>query len=113
MSPLGDLRHPVTIESPVDTSDGVSGGLSRTWEAFISGWAQIRPVSANERFFAGKLESNVTHRVKMRYRPGVKTRMRVNYTVGETTRYFQIHGAPNVDERNEFMMIYCEEGVGS
>lgn len=114
MTTIANLRHQITIEQPVNTPDG-AGGFTRAWQTFLSGWAEIAPKTASQRFFAQKLEHIVTHTITLRYRQGltITNDMRVNYTIGSTTRYFQIHGIFNVDERNRFTTLLCQEGVGS
>jgi SPP1 family predicted phage head-tail adaptor len=116
MSPInvGDLRHSVTIEQPVKTSDG-QGGFTRSWSTYFTGFAHIEPLSARERLFSNQKTAETSHKITMRYRmdklPTIE--MRVNYTVGSTTRIFQISGVINTDERNRYMTLMCKEGVGA
>ena len=106
---IGNLRHQITIESYASAGDGY-GGATVTWSTFLGPvWSEIKPVSARERFAAGKREHNVTHKIRMRYAAGVTSEMRVVFG----TRVFQIHGVINPEERNESLELAAEEGVGS
>lgn len=114
-TPIGMMRHKITIEVPSTSSDG-QGGFTRTgWTTKYTAWAFIEPLSANQRIFADQKAMAVSHKITLRYRkdqsPDVT--MRVNYTQGSTTRYFQITGLMNVDERNRYLTLLCKEGVGA
>lgn len=109
---IGSLRHQVTIEEPTDASDG-QGGTTRTWIPILSAWAAIEPKVAIVRLASGKVETDTSHKVTLRYRADVELRseMRVKHTVGSLTRYFSIHGLLNEDERNRYVTLLCKEGV--
>ena len=66
-------------------------------------------MSARERMFAGKLEANTSHRIRIRYLADVDTGMRVSFG----GRILKITGIVNEDERNRFLDLICEEGAGS
>lgn len=108
------LRHAVTVEKQTGTSDG-QGGKLIAWTTYLSGQARIKPLSARERMAGGKLESDVSHTIRMRYRSDktITADMRINYTVGATTRLFQIHGILNVDEENRWLILTCAEGTAT
>lgn len=111
---VANLRHSVSVEQPTKVSDGQGGFTRTTWTNYYNGYADIAPASATERLFAFQKSMQVTHKITMRYRrdktPTIE--MRINYTVGSTTRYFQIKGVINVDERNRYITMTCVEGVG-
>lgn len=111
---VANLRHSVTIEQPTTVSDGQGGFTRAGWTAYYAGYAQIQPASANEKLFAFQKTMQVTHKIMMRYRRDVTPTidMRVNFTVGATTRYFRIKGVMNVDERNRYVTLLCDEGMG-
>lgn len=108
------LRHSVTIEQQTGAPDG-QGGKIISWTTYLSGMARIKPISARERMSGGQLESDISHTIRMRYRKDktITADMRVNYTVGETTRLFQIKGTLNVDEENRWLLLTCAEGPAS
>jgi len=53
------------------------------------------------------LQEKVTHEVTIRYMTNIDTNSRI--TVG--TRKFNIKGIINVDERDRFLKLLCEEGI--
>jgi len=105
---IRDLRHRISIEQLTRTADG-QGGFTESWSQFASVWANIVPTSAAERFFAQRIESNVTHKIGIRYLSGVASEMRIIFE----TRIFQIHGVRKIDEEKWFMILDCVENVGS
>ena len=72
----GDLRHRVQIQFATETRDAM-GGVTRTWATVATRWAQIRPLSGNERVTAMQVSELVTHRVILRYYSGLTTSHRV------------------------------------
>lgn len=103
---IGMLNRRITIQQKTDTPDGF-GGVTTAWSTFSSAWASIRPVSAKERFFAYKNEHNITHVIKIRYRTGLATSMRILYN----GRIIRIHGIRDENEAHRYLILDCEEGV--
>lgn len=105
---IGKLRHKITIEQKTKVSDG-AGGWTETWVAFASNVsAAIDPVSGKEFFEAQQTQSSVSHKIRIRYKPGVLPSMRVNFK----GRIFAITSPPiNWEERNRDMMIMCSEVI--
>lgn len=105
----GDLRHRVTIQQRIAVDDGGGGAAEASWQQFTQAWVGLRPVSARERVHAQHLEHVVTHVATMRYQAGVLAEMRILYG----TRELNIRGVINIDERNEWLDLLCEEGVAT
>ncbi|MFH2075422.1 MAG: phage head closure protein [Pseudomonadota bacterium] len=105
----GELRHIVAIQAQTDTSDGM-GGFTTTW-ADVSGMssvpAAIWPLKAAERIDAMKLEHQVTHKIRIRYRAGITTKHRINWS--DKSRVFNIVGIINPDERNIMLEMLATE----
>lgn len=105
----GALRHTIAIQEASETSDGM-GGSSVTF-ANVSGMgsvpAAVWPLKATERIDAMKLEHQVTHKVRIRYRSGITTKMRVNWS--DKSKTFNIVGIINPDERNIMLELLCLE----
>ncbi len=98
------MRHRVTIEKPVRTAD--EGGTAViSWQAVASVWAEIRPKSGREVFESDQLGGRVTHDVRLRYRDGVTTKMRILHS----GRIFDIRFVANQGERGEWLICSCEE----
>lgn len=104
----GKMRRQAVLESPQEVSDG-AGGYSLSWQEEATLWAEMRPLSGKEKVVADKLQASLTHRVVLRYRDGVTPQMRLQMD----GRYFNIRRVINVEERNEFLELLVEEGVGS
>jgi SPP1 family predicted phage head-tail adaptor len=107
-SPIGTLRHDITIETPADTVDSI-GGQTVTWSTHASVKAQIKPAKGSERYFAQKLEANVSHKVRIRYLSTVTTSMRIQFG----SRTLQVRGVMHEEERSRWTDLFCEEGVAS
>lgn len=101
----GKLRHNVIWQNKVSTPDG-GGGFTYTTSDFANTRAFIKPVSTNERFFAQRIESDITHKIYIRYRTDLSPAMRIRY--GD--RYFQVKGLMNIEEQNKWFEISAVEG---
>lgn len=67
----------------------------------------MEPISGRE-FWAGhQVQAEVTHRIRMRYLPGVRPTMKVFF--GE--REFEIESIINWQERNIDLQLMCKEKV--
>lgn len=102
--PISELRHRITIQTLALTSDG-QGGFTEAWTDVATVWAQVKPVNANERLFAQKLEPLVTHLITIRYRSDITSTMRVSFD----SRTFQIKAPYSPDERNAYLVFQAVE----
>ena len=75
MTQAADLNRRLSLEAPVDSDDG-AGGVSVTYQAVTTLWAQVTPVSARGAVDADRLAATVTHRIAIRARDDVTTRHR-------------------------------------
>lgn len=100
------LRQRLTLQEEVHAADG-AGGYVRSWQNVADLWAEIQTISGREHLRAGQLQSEVSHRVIMRYRSGVMAGMRLLYD----SRAFNIRYVINVEERKEQLEMLVEEGV--
>ncbi|HUM33630.1 MAG TPA: phage head closure protein [Candidatus Saccharicenans sp.] len=101
---IGELRSRIVFQSATKLDDGY-GGKEIVWQDAFSAWALIEPLSAHEKFEAMSVQSRVTHRVYIRYRPDVSTGMRIRY--GD--RLFEIEGILDVGEQKRFLELLCSE----
>lgn len=102
----GQLRHRIAIEEFTTTRDSM-GGTIEAWTTFAPAWAAVEPLNGREFFAAEQVNAEVSHRVTMRYTPGVKTKMRVNHG----GRFLLIEAALNIGERNQELQLMCREVV--
>jgi SPP1 family predicted phage head-tail adaptor len=103
MTAIGTMRQRVTLQEPVDTDDG-GGGFTRQWQDGAALWAAMEPATARQRFEAGQAGVTVTHRLTIRYRPGVTSAHRLRLG----TRIFDIRHL-HADEQRRFIHITAEE----
>ena len=101
---IGPLRHRVTIQQLSKSQNGM-GEEEPGWTNFATRWASIEPISGREYFAAQQINAEVTHRVRMRYLPGMESTMRLLYG----GRIFNITALINADERNQTLEILCTE----
>jgi SPP1 family predicted phage head-tail adaptor len=109
---IGKLNRKITIEELNRASDGY-GGFDESWMTLETVWAKIEPISAKQRFFADKLEHNVTHIITIRYDSTLFSNLNNNQRILYDSRYFQIHGFINIKEENRYIEIMAKEGMNS
>ena len=101
----GKLRHNVIWQEKIQTPDG-GGGFTYTTSDVVTVRAFIKPVSTNERFFAQRIESDISHKIYIRYRTDISPDMRINYG----GRLFQVKGIMNIEEQNKWLEVSAVEG---
>ena len=100
----GRLRHRLVFENESLSTDG-QGGATRTWATRATVSGSIKPLRADERFYNEQLNHNGTHEVVIRYRTDIEASDRISYD----SRYFQIVGIMNPNERDRQLVITCKE----
>lgn len=107
---IGNLRHRVVIQQPVETQDANTGAVNVSWSTFATVWASIEPLSARE-FVAAQAEaSKVTARIKIRYRTGVTAKMRIYHAYKDL--YYNIEGIlSDKDSGIEYITMPVSEGL--
>ncbi|WP_193063466.1 phage head closure protein [Oceanobacillus oncorhynchi] len=70
-------------------------------------WARVHPLSGNEKFAAQQIQSELTHRVEIRYYPGIVPQQKVKYN----NRIFDIESVIDIDEQHREMHLNCLEVV--
>lgn len=110
---IGELRHKVTIERPVTLTDEL-GGTSEQFEPFLENiWASVEPLSPSEFFAGAQVASESTVRVRIRFRPGITSKMRVKQlkVAGSPSEYvyYSIEGEPlSVFGRHREIHLMCK-----
>ena len=102
----GKYRHLISIQQPALAADGVGEMLPAWSTLYASLYAEVEPLSGKEAIAKDQINSNVTHRVRTRYVPGVLPAMRVLYGA----RTLQIQHVMNVSERDRELELSCVEG---
>jgi SPP1 family predicted phage head-tail adaptor len=74
----GKLRERVTVQQASGSRNSL-GETVLSWSDFAEVWASVEGVSAREALIAGQQETTVSHRVRMRYLPGLTQQMRFSW----------------------------------
>jgi SPP1 family predicted phage head-tail adaptor len=99
----GKLRERVTVQ----VASGSTNTLGETvlaWSNSTAVWASVEGVSAREALAAGQQETTITHRVRLRYLPGLSQQMRFAWR----SRTLNIVSLLEYGSRSEHVAI-CEE----
>lgn len=99
----GKLRERVTVQV-ASGSTNTLGETVMTWSDSTSVWASVEGVSAREALALGQQETVVTHRVRLRYLPGLTQQMRFAWR----SRTLEIISLLEHGNRSEHEAI-CEE----
>lgn len=100
----------LTLEAATETDDGAGGRVAH-WSALGALWAEVRGVSAFERFWGGTESRRVSHRITVRWAPfGAPARPVAGQRFREGDRLFSILGVTEADRRNRFLTCWVEEG---
>lgn len=104
----GNYRHKITIQERLTGQDSY-GAPMESWTDLATAWASIEPLSGRELYAAQELNSEINVRIKMRYRPGVLSSMRILYG----TRIFDILAVVDIEERHRVLELLCKEMMPS
>ena len=101
---IAELRHQIIIQEKVQTADGM-GGFTEVLTTIHETWAAIWPVSAKETRENMRIEANISHNIRIRYRSGITHAMIVVFG----TRAFEIKSIVNFEEQNIWLDMVCNE----
>jgi SPP1 family predicted phage head-tail adaptor len=113
----GELRKRLKIQQRVTTQDS-SGAQLRTWSDYITSttdhciWAEIEPISAAMKFYAGAEQAALTHTITIRYRTDLADPLAVSAMRGiYNNRYFYFKTPRDEGERHRWLEIDAQEGL--
>lgn len=109
---IGALRHRITIQKLNLTRDG-QGGQTETWSDFSIVWADVQPVSANERLYTRQIQYQRSHKVIIRYLEDLTKDVTSTFRFLFDSRTFQIKGIRRLDEKKFWLLIDAEENRGT
>lgn len=102
------LRHRITFERPGLTQDPVSGEIRSDWTDVATVWAEITDLSVREFLSAQAAQSEVSTRIRIRYREDIDATMRIVHR-GDI---YNIHGVQrDADSGREWLTLPCSRGV--
>lgn len=97
-------RRQLVLEAPAEEPDA-AGGVTRRFAAAGLAWCAVEPLSASDAMVAGAAGQTVTHRVTLRWRPGLATGMRWR----DGARRLDIATVFDPDERHRSLVCLCRE----
>lgn len=102
----GEFRHVIKFQKQSDQQNSY-GENNDNWVDVMNTRAGIYPMSGKEFFVAETVNSEVSHKINMRYMPGITPDMRIMF--GE--RAFSIVSVINFQERNIELQLLCKEVI--
>jgi SPP1 family predicted phage head-tail adaptor len=106
MIDAGKLRERITVQIASGTTNAL-GETVLAWSNSTSVWASVDGVSAREALTAGQQDVSVTHKVRLRFLPGLTQQMRFAWR----SRTLEIVSLLEHGNRSEHEAI-CTENVG-
>jgi len=107
----GELRHPITINSPSSTPGTYGASVTpSSWTLVRQTIAAIYTAGGKETSQADQLVSECSHVVKVRWTADV---LKAGYQVVFGTRTFTVLYIENVLERNRVLLLYAKEVDGA
>ncbi len=107
---IGRLRHQVVLQRRSGTTSSMNEPLD-TWIDLARVAAGIEPLSGREFIAAQQVQSDLSHRITMRYFAGLTPRDRVSWTdpASGAIRTFDIRAIVDRDERHRVSELMCTE----
>ncbi|MFA5305991.1 MAG: phage head closure protein [Candidatus Babeliales bacterium] len=109
----GDLDKRGTIQYPAKSKNSFNEDIE-TWTDLVTIWCSINVSRSNEDAVAGDEKwtpqeriSETRYKIRMRYRSGISTTMRLKYK----NRYLQFLGISNWNEANKELAIMAKEVI--
>ncbi len=102
----GPLRHRIELQSQSSAPNGIGESIL-TWATDDTVWASVAPKGGTERYRENKESAEVTHKIRLRYYPGLNPAMRIKFGA----RIFDIQTVINFEERNIDMEVLAIEQV--
>lgn len=101
----GEYRHIITFQTKSGEKNSYGENTASNWTDVLTTRAGIYPVSGKEFFAAETVNSEVTHKINIRYLKGVSPDMRIKFGV----RIFNIISIINFQEKNVEFQLLCKE----
>ena len=107
----GQLNRRVIIQSRTETQ-GTTGEVTWSWSDVDEVWAAVEPVSGREYFAAQQVQSSTDTVIRIRYRHGITTKMRIKYEEPGSpvySRYYEIEAVLSPREGRRELHLMCRE----
>ena len=79
MIKAGDLRERVSVMAYRETKNAMGEVVPVYDQTFATVWASVQGVTARELLLAGQQQTEISHRVRLRYLPGLTQQMRLSW----------------------------------
>lgn len=76
MTTAADLQDRIVLQRPFVTLNGLGEEVT-TWAVAATAWAQVRALTTRQWFAALQVQTEITHQVLIRWRPGVQPGWRI------------------------------------
>lgn len=106
----GKLDTRIRIDRMSTTQDA-AGAQVNTWVAVAYRWASVEPLVGREFLAAQQRGGKVQTRFRLRYYEGITPAMRIVWTIGAVTRYFDITDVQIVQGKKHEMIVMADELV--
>jgi SPP1 family predicted phage head-tail adaptor len=103
---ISEMDKRITLEYSTRVSDPM-GGFTTTWNVAAQVYGAVWPTSANEIKAANSTTMVISHRIRIRYRAGIKASWRIKMG----SRYFNIVSIIDSNESHKFLDILCKEAA--
>lgn len=103
---IGELNRQIKLQQRASSQD-TYGQQVNTWSDVCTTWAHIRPLSGRELIAAQAVQSEVSHEIVIRYRPGITAAMRAVYQ----GRFFNILAVLDQDTQHRSLVLQVSEGL--
>lgn len=101
----GKLRERVTVQQASEARNAI-GETVLSWSTYATVWASVDGVSSREALDSGKIDVQISHRVRMRYLSGLTQNMRLSWR----GRTLDIVSLLEYGNRSEHVLI-CQEAA--
>lgn len=106
----GRLRHVVQLQRNSPVASNSLNEPTDNWITLATVRAAIEPLSGKEFIAAQQVQSDLTHRITIRYFAGLTSKDRLSWTENGVTRLFDIKAPPiDREERHREMALMCTE----
>jgi SPP1 family predicted phage head-tail adaptor len=107
----GSLNKRIKISQLVTGSPAVDafGQPNTSWEELDTVWAAIEPITGREFWAQQQIQSEITVKIRMRYRNDIAVGMKAEYS----GKVYTIKYVIDYQESHRELMLMCSEGVVS
>ena len=102
----GKLDKLISIEQRTLTQDA-AGQEYETWVSIATVYANVKPLIGKDYLAAKQTVDELSHDITIRYRRGIKPKMRVNYL----GRIIEIVAVIDPNESREWLYLKCKEVI--